>query len=41
MCLLIKPARNKLLTKFKKLESTTLHGHMMCVKISDKAMTKK
>ena len=34
-------ARNKLLTNFQRLESTTIHGHMRCVKISDKGRVKK
>ena len=34
-------ARNKLLTNFQRLESTTIHGHMVCVKKSDMGMTKK
>ena len=37
----ISHARNKLLTKFQRLESTTMHGHMMCVQKSDMGMTKK
>ena len=38
---IINQASNKILTKFKRLESTTIHGHMRWVKISDKDMTKK
>ena len=34
-------ARNKLLTNFQRLESTTRHGHMGCVQKSDMGMTKK
>ena len=34
-------ARNKLLTNFQRLESTTRHGHMVCVQKSDMGMTKK
>ena len=37
----ISQARNKLLTNFQRLESTTLHGHMVCVQKSDMGMTKK
>ena len=34
-------AINKLLTKLKRLKSTTIHGHMLCVQVNDKGMTKK
>merc|ERR1711983_291496 len=34
-------ARNKLLTNFQNLESSTIHGHMRCVKISNKRRVKK
>ena len=34
-------ARNKLLTNFQRLESTTIHGDMRCVKISNKGRVKK
>ena len=34
-------ARNKILINFQRLESTTIHGHMRCVKISDKGRVKK
>ena len=37
----ISQAGNKLLTNFQRLESTTRHGHMRCVKKSDMGMTKK
>ena len=37
----ISQARNKLLTNFQRLESTTRHGHMGCVQKSDMGMTKK
>ena len=37
----ISQARNKLLTNFQRLESTTIHGHMRCVKISNKRRVKK
>ena len=33
--------RNKLLTNFQRLESTTIHGDMRCVKIGDKGRVKK
>ena len=33
-------ARNKLLTNFQRLESTTIHGDMRCVKISNKGRVK-
>ena len=36
----ISQARNKLLTNFQRLKSTTIHGHMRCVKKSDMGMTK-
>ena len=36
----ISHARNKLLTNFQRLESTTIHGHMVCVQKSDMGMTK-
>ena len=35
----ISQARNKLLTNFQRLQSTTVHGHMVCVKKSDKLLT--
>ena len=31
----ISQARNKLLTNFQRLQSTTRHGHMVCVQKSD------
>ena len=34
-------ARNKLLTNFQRLESTTRHGHMESVQKSNMGMTKK
>ena len=37
----ISEARNKLLTNFQRPVSTTIHGHMVCVKKSDMGMTKK
>ena len=37
----ISQARNRLLTNFQRLESTTIHGHMVCVQKSDMVMTKK
>ena len=37
----ISQARNKLLTNFQRLQSTTRHGHMVCVQKSDMGMTKK
>ena len=37
----ISQAGNKLLTNFQSLESTTKHGHMVCVQKSDMGMTKK
>ena len=37
----ISQARNRLLTNFQRLESTTIHGHIVCVQKSDKGMTKK
>ena len=36
----ISQGRNKLLTNFQRLESTTRHGHMGCVQKSDMGMTK-
>ena len=36
----ISQARNQLLTNFQRLESTTIHGHMVCVQKSDMGMTK-
>ena len=36
----ISQVRNKLLTNFQRLESTTIHGHMVCVQKSDMGMTK-
>ena len=33
-------AGNKLLTNFQRLQSTTRHGHMVCVQKSDMGMTK-
>ena len=36
----ISQGRNKLLTNFQRLESTTIHGHMVCVQKSDMKMTK-
>ena len=37
----ISQARNMLLTNFQRLQSTTRHGHMVCVQKSDMGMTKK
>ena len=37
----ISQARNKLLTSFQRLESTTRHGHMVCVQKSDMERVKK
>ena len=37
----ISQARNKLLTNFQRLTSTTMHEHMVCVQKSDMGMTKK
>ena len=37
----ISQVRNKLLTNFQRLESTTIHGHMVCVQKSDKERVKK
>merc|ERR1711983_320586 len=34
-------ARNKLLTNFQRLESSTIHGDMRCVKISNKERSKR
>jgi len=36
----ISQARNKLLTNFQRLQSTTRHGHMVCVQKSDMGMPK-
>ena len=37
----ISQASNKLLRNFQRLESTTIHGHMMCVQKSDMERVKK
>ena len=37
----ISQARNKLLTNFQRLESTTMDGHMVCVQKSDNGRVKK
>ena len=37
----ISQTRNKLFTKFERLESTTIHGHMLCVQKTDNGMTNK
>ena len=37
----ISQARNKLLSTFQRLQSTSRHGHMVCVQKCDMGMTKK
>ena len=37
----ISQARNELLINFQRLQSSTIHGHMVCVQKSDMVMTKK